>query len=296
MHCNPIGTSAVATRGIWCCSTAVLCPIFKHPATLDSILNTPSFAERLSKHTYRVSPMLSTPARQRSSLSQSRPPTSARTRGTPRTSTATELPPYEAPEAPLTIESQRQVAAFLQSQHLRHLKTHLSHATEKLTDSAGEVNDRLSDARSRYETNKERRRNADEDNESDEPDEEFQRLGEIERQADNVTGRMEERMRQMIDSQSRLSNLTDSLQTIEREEGEAHVAALGARQTRAQRRRQQHRNDEEDGEEDPHDEDYEGTPEREARELNARHPPSKRLADSLADGAQKWDGLSLTER
>jgi hypothetical protein len=185
---------------------------------------------------------------------------------------------------------------LLQSQHLRDLKTHLEHAAEKLTDSAGEVNERLCDARNRYQTNKEKRRNAGED-ESDNEDEQLQLLAEKERKVDDVTGRMEMQMRKTIDSETRLCELMESVQGIEREEAEALTAALGVRQTRGQRRmRQQQRDIDEEGEEDSEDEDYEGTPEREIRERNAQNPPSRRLDDTLVNGVQEWDGLSLTER
>ena len=49
---------------------------------------------------------------------------------------------------------------LMDSQLSRQLKTHLQHAAEKLTDSAGDVNEKLSDARVRYERAKEKRRGA----------------------------------------------------------------------------------------------------------------------------------------
>jgi chromosome segregation ATPase len=177
------------------------------------------------------------------------------------------------------------------------VKTHIQHAAVRLTDSVGEVNERLCDARNRYETNKERKRSANEEIESGDENEELQLLAEKERQVDDVTGRMEVQMRQIIDSENRLSELTESVRSIEREEAEAQTAALGVRQTRGQRRmRRQQRDDDEEGEEDLEDEDYEGTPEREIREHNAQNPPSRRLEDKLVNGAQEWGGLSLTER
>lgn len=242
----------------------------------------------------------STPARQRSTLSQSRPPSSARSQATNRTIQVPELPEYEPPEAPLTAESLRKISTLLNSQHIRHLKTHLQNASEKLTDTAGDVNERMVDARVRYERKRQRQRDAAEDGEDQEPDsEERQQLDEREHKVQDVTGRLEEKMRQMIDSEARLQSLLDSVNKIEREEGEAQVAALGARQTRLQQRRQQRANREEEDEEDgddERDETYEGTPEREARERNTQNPPSRRLEDSLEEGTGKWNELSLTER
>lgn len=213
-------------------------------------------------------------------------------------SEATPLPEYETPEAPLTAESQRQIAALLASQHLRTLRTHLQHATEKLTHSGGEVNERLSDARIRYEKLKEaRRRQGDEDVDDDESNEEYQRLAEAETRVNAITAQMEEKTRLIVDSEIKLQGLTDAMGQIEREEGETVAAALGVRQTRQQRARQRANADEDaDGTEDPTDGDYEDVQEREMRERNAQNPPSRKLVDKLTEGVQKWDELSLTER
>ena len=250
--------------------------------------------------------MLSTPSsRHRGTPALSRPTPSARGQSTPRASTATapDLPAYELPEAPLNRESQQQIISLIESQQLNDIKDHLRKAADHLTVSAGEVNARLCDARTRYQKLKERRQHAgeeeDQEEENDEDDEELQRLADSERKVDEITGRMEERMRRLVDSESHLIGLTDSFSKIEKEESESQASLFRGRQTRAQRRIQratQRDNDGEDGDEDSQDEDYEGTPEREARERNTQNPPSRRLDESLGIGAQKWDGMSLTER
>lgn len=241
-----------------------------------------------------------TPSRQRSTLSRSRPPQSAQRRATPQATEVPELPAYEPPEAPLTAESHRQLTTLLQSRYLSQLKTHLQHAAEKLTDSAGDVNERLSDARVRYEKTRAAQRNndGDEQGDEDESSEEYRRLAETETKVDDVTGRMEEKIRQIIDCEARVQDLTEAVSNLEREEGEAQAAALGARQTRGQRRRPRRAqgDDEGDGEGDGDDEDYEGTPERETRERNAQNPPSRKLEVTLDGGTDRWNGLSLTER
>lgn len=260
-----------------------------------------------------------TPDRRRTLLSQSRAPsTGRRVRGhtQPNNNTSTSstpsLPTYETPEAPLTADSQRQLAALLQTQSLRHLKTHLQHASEKLTESAGEINDRLCDARVRYERNKEvqRRRDAENKNENEEENhdnqeqdgenEDFRRLAETEMKVNNVTDRLEEKMRQAVDSEVRLQGLTESMAELEREEVEAQTASLrhGQAGRRVTRRGMRVGAGDEDGEEDEdaEDEDYEGTPEREARERNAVNPPSRKLDEKLNGGTARWNALSLTER
>ncbi|KAJ9491329.1 hypothetical protein VN97_g1936 [Penicillium thymicola] len=241
--------------------------------------------------------MSATPSRQLSAHPQS---AQSRRRNATHTSVSegTPLPEYETPAAPLTAESQRQIAALLASRHLRTLRTHLQHATEKLTHSGGEVNERLSDARIRYEKLKEaRRRQGDEDVDDDESNEEYQRLAEAETRVDAITAQMEEKTRLIVDSEIKLQGLTDAMGQIEREEGETVAAALGVRQTRQQRARQRANADEDaDGTEDPTDGDYDDEQEREMLERNAQNPPSRKLVDKLTENVQKWDELSLTER
>lgn len=240
--------------------------------------------------------MYSTPARQR--MSQSRAASSARTDTLPEFDIP-ELPPYEPPSAPLTAEANRQLAMLLQSQEHKILKINLQHAMESLTNNAGEVNERLCDARIRYEKAKEKRRNRnaaageEEDSNMEAENEELERLGEIERKTDEVTGEMEEKFRAMIDAQTKLQELTETVERIRREEEEAQLATLGPRRTRGQGRRQ--RGDDEDGD-DAADGDYEGSPERETRERSAQNPPSRRFEESLQTAAEKWEGMSLTER
>ncbi|KAI1834495.1 hypothetical protein DTO006G1_137 [Penicillium roqueforti] len=242
--------------------------------------------------------MSATPSR---AQSQSHPPSAqSHRRNASHTSVsdAIPLPEYEVPEAPLTAESQRKIAALLASHHLRNLRTHLQHAVEKLTHSGGEVNERLSDSRGRYEKNKEARRREGEENvDDDESNEEYQRLADAEARVSAITARMEEKTRLIVDSEIKLQGLTDVLGQIEREEGENVAAALGVRQTRQQRTRQRaNDDDDEDGTEDPNDGNSEDALEREMRERNAQNPPSRKLVDKLTEGVQKWEELSLTER
>ncbi|KAJ6072939.1 hypothetical protein N7467_011024 [Penicillium canescens] len=244
--------------------------------------------------------MSATPDR-RSMLSQSHPPSAQPRRSTTHPSEAPSLPEYVAPEAPLTAEAQRHLAALISNHHHRNLITHLKHAAEKLTHSGGEVNERLADARGRYEKNKYQRRQRegiDVGDENDEDDEEYQRLAEEETRVNAITARMEEKARLIVDSEAKLQGLTDAVTELERQEGEAITAALGSRQTRAGQRTRRRGNDEdEDGDgEDENDADYEDAQERETQERNARDPPSRRLEDKLAEGSEKWNEMSLTER
>jgi hypothetical protein len=176
---------------------------------------------------------------------------------------------------------------------LRNLRIHLENAADKLTHSGGEVNERLADARGRYEKAKEIRQRNGQEEPDEQDDEDLHALADAETKVEAITARMEEKTRAVVDSNYRLEGLTEAMGNIVKEEGEAITAALGVRQTRAQRLRQR---ENEDGDEDPADGDYEDAQERETRERNRQNPPSGRLVAALADQTGKWNDLSLTER
>lgn len=233
-------------------------------------------------------------------------PTQSRTRPNAPEHTPIEipdLPPYETPEAPLNPDQQRALATLLSSRELKELKEHIRHATQELTDSAGQMGERLCSAQTRHETNKEKAsqdRRAGTISEEKQADtaagiaQEEQRLTEMEQQVETLRGTMEERMRKVIDAESRLQGLEQAIGELEKEEVQARTQTITRQTGRSMRRRP--RAADEDGEEEEADEARETTPEREARELNAQYPPSRRLGDSLDQEAQKWDALSLTEK
>lgn len=61
------------------------------------------------------------------------------------------LPEYQPPIAPLNAGSLRQLATLMQSGQFRKLQKHLRHASDRVTDAAGEVTEHMTDARVRYE-------------------------------------------------------------------------------------------------------------------------------------------------
>ncbi|KAJ5495810.1 hypothetical protein N7539_000926 [Penicillium diatomitis] len=241
-----------------------------------------------------------TPARQRTSISQSRPPPSgahAQARQNAQGRQEPELPEYQPPEFIISPEANRKLRALLDMQYLEVAKKHIHDAGMQITYSAGEVSDHLRDAQTRYQKSKEKRRNDGDGQEEDAEagDEAYRRLAEQERKVGEIMGRLEERMRHMVDSDMKLVRMTESLKDIDKEEAQRQHAILGARQTRSQRReRRPIDSEDEDAEED--DPAREPTPVREIREANAQNPPSRRLNASLAEGQQKWEELSLTQR
>lgn len=249
-----------------------------------------------------------TPARQRASLSQSRPPPSVRSRATPRsTARATEVPEdtdgpevpeYEPPEVPLSTDKLHELQKLREKHYLETVKKHIHDAGVNLTESVGEVSDRLRDAQTRYQKAKEKRRNEEDGQQQDDgEDEEFQRLAEQERQVNIIVGRLEEKMRHVVDSEAKAVGLKDALEKIHKEEAQVQTILAGQRQLRSQRRPMRRVGDEdEDAEMNEGEMERESTPAREIREHNTQNPPRKRLDASLAEGQRKWEALSLTQR
>lgn len=256
-----------------------------------------------------------TPARQRASVSQSRPPPSVRSRATPRsTARATEaredteapkdtegpeVPEYQAPEAPLSLDDHRDLHKLCDKKYHESVMKHIHNAGANITHSAGEVSDRLRDAQIRYQKAKEKRR-PDEDGQGQDAegdDEEYRRLAEQERIVNSIMGRLEEKMRGVVDSEIKAIELKEALQKLDNEEAQVQHVLVGDRQLRSHRRTTRRIGDEDgENEEDEEDVEREPTPVRELRERNAENPPSKRLKTSLAEGQKKWEELSLTQR
>ncbi|KAJ9293930.1 hypothetical protein DTO271G3_7306 [Paecilomyces variotii] len=213
-------------------------------------------------------------------------------------SRAPTMPEYQPLSAPLNPTGQRALAALLQSQSFRHLKTHLKHASLKLTDTAGEANDRLTEAQQRFQRRQQQRRReaqaareGQEDANQEDDDEEAQELAQKEEKVKEVTVQLEEKMRAVVDAEVKLEALTNVLGDLAREAEAAEAANAIRTRTRTGGRR---RNvDEMDGD-DEEDQDYEASPE---RELGADDkPPSQLLQQKLAENTEKWEGLSLTQR
>lgn len=218
-----------------------------------------------------------------------------------------QLPPYEPPLAPLTQKSQTALADLAQSHKLKALQTHITHAVEKLGDSAAQVNERLTDARERYTRYTARKRsrsqyenenNGGEDQREgegeDEKDEEFQRFKRTEEQVHAITEKLESEMRGIVDTEVKAGGLISILADLGKE-AEAASTATQRQQPRNTRRRRRNSNpdsDEEAENEDEEDEDYQET----QQSQRASEPPSQKLTTQLTTETQNWHALSLTQR
>ncbi|OXV09430.1 hypothetical protein Egran_02807 [Elaphomyces granulatus] len=202
------------------------------------------------------------------------------------------LPEYQPLSAPLNPGGQRALAA-LQANSFRRLRTHLQNAAEKLTETAGEVIERATDARVRYERQQQKRtQNKDDgdeadrdedrnDNEDNSNDEEFKKLVQLEERVKEITDTLEEKMRGVIDAEVKLAVLEKTIGLLGREaEIEANASQVrGANNANGE---------EGDGSDEAKQEGGE-----QARPVQ---PLTDKLAKKLAKDRAKWETLSLTQR
>jgi mRNA (guanine-N7-)-methyltransferase len=183
-----------------------------------------------------------------------------------------------------------------------------------LTDCAGEINDRLTDAKARYKRQREKRRasrNQSADGEEaqegsgddvdEEEVEEARRVAKLEEEVKRMTERMEEKMRGVVDADVKVVTLMGVLQQLGRSADEGPQAKRGRggrmndRRARTRRRRDRDDANDMDGEDEDEDMDYESPPDGNEEDAEAL-PPSKALDTNLAEKTAQWEGLSLTER
>jgi len=214
-----------------------------------------------------------------------------------------QLPPYEPPLAPLTRKSQTALADLAQSHKLKALQMHITHAVEKLGDSAAQVNERLTDARERYTRYVARKRSRtqfENDGEgegggNDEDDEEVQRFKRTEEQVHAITEKLESEMRGIVDTEVKAGGLVSILADLGKE-AEVAFTTTQRQQSRDTRRRRNPNPDSDDEaeNEDEDDEDYQET--QQSQSQRASEPPSQKLTTQLITETQNWQALSLTQR
>ncbi|KAH8705018.1 mRNA capping enzyme-domain-containing protein [Talaromyces proteolyticus] len=215
-------------------------------------------------------------------------------------------PDYEPLYAPLNAAGQRALAALLSAPSFRQVAQHIQQASDKLTETAAEVNERATDARIQYESKKRKKLAArkknkaairkqqgddeDESNGEDGEDEEdvaeLQRLEELERKVKHTTTLAEERMRGVVvDGEYRLSGLKNAIEGVHTEAEED--AAERKRQQRLRNRRHADE-DEELPDADEEDEDEDEEP--------ATVIPSQLLEEKIRAHQAEWARQSLTQR
>lgn len=234
-----------------------------------------------------------------------------------------ELPPYQPQVAELNATAQRAIQNLNRGVNLKHLSTHLAHASGALTGNAGEVNDRLTEAKARYEKSRKRlrekeiqRRNAEKgrdpgpDDDGDDDDASLAEIGrdeaaekkieEMEKTVREITAKMELGMRRIVDMEVDVDAMKDILQKLaqsSREEASSSQAKrrrVGGDEGGMRRLRGGDDDDEEDGNED---EEPEANDDDSAEEDGPEIVPASHVWSEKLDGhKQEWEALPMAQR
>lgn len=123
----------------------------------------------------------------------------------------TPLPPYQPPQHPLNESAQRALQNLPRDHKLDSLKNKLRAANSHLTYAAADVNERLQMKNVQYEKHKKRL----EKQGSQEDDEQATIIVDERQKADEMTGRLEENVRKIIDSGVEVENVERALRELQ---------------------------------------------------------------------------------
>ncbi|PYI14217.1 hypothetical protein BO99DRAFT_406859 [Aspergillus violaceofuscus CBS 115571] len=227
-------------------------------------------------------------------------PPSPSSTSTTASSTIPQPPPYQPPtianpksdQLTLHATSHAALLGLLTSKPLRNLKTHLQHAQEKLTEAAGDINERLTDAEERMRRKKER--NTEEGGDDDNDEEEVAALKE---KVKATTAKLDQKMRSAIDAEVKLEGLSEMLRGLD---GNVNVVdgavVTRSRSTRTSRRSRRDEDEDEEMEDaDARDDDEEGQGDNDDEE-NPGPTLVGKIEESVTATKDKWSGLSLTQK
>lgn len=236
------------------------------------------------------------------------------------------MPPYEPMSTPLNAKAGAALSEMLKNSYIKDLRKHLQFAVEKLAESAGEINERVTDGRLRYEKSVKKRQHAlkqqaktraeseekaegednnnnndnDNDNEGKEQVEdeaEKQRLDDYEQRVKEVTSRLDEKVRTIIDVNSRVDEFADVVKDIAKEVTRdtqmRQIEQAQRQQQAAGRRRRVVDGGEEEEDDDGGDEQRDAAAE---DDQPPPEPPSKKVRERLEKHNREWQQLSMTER
>ncbi|OKL56183.1 hypothetical protein UA08_08567 [Talaromyces atroroseus] len=220
-----------------------------------------------------ASSIASTSSRQPRMRSLNAQPTASSSRASNRPAT----PEYEPLSMPLTATAQRALESLLLSKQFRMVKGHIQQATDKLTEIAGEANERATDARHRFNASSSRGKKA------------------TKAEMKATTAQLEERMRGLVDAEYKLGGLHAAVQELT-QNAQAAGAALNATRRRARLRERVGRRDADGDEEMDAAEDEEDEDEDEDEDMAPTLVPSQVLAEKLETHKAQWESQSLTER
>ena len=124
---------------------------------------------------------------------------------TPRQIAVAALPPYEAPNFPLTDKQQLELGSLTRNHDYTKYKKHITTAMSTLANCAAESNERLFDAKTQLEKHVRQKRKAEENDAMDlsqrsqVAEDTEKKVEELERKVDNITTAAEKALRDLID-------------------------------------------------------------------------------------------------
>src|SRR5271170_5243761 len=188
-------------------------------------------------------------------------------------------------ETVLNAQGQQALRELLQAQAVRkRLQHRLNSAVKRLTYTAGQLNDRASDQRIEYEK---RRRGLEEKGE--EVDDEQDRTESFQRKVNDLTEKMDQGIRSVIDSRAWLDGVSQALRHVSSRTDELVIAKQ--RHLQRSRRPTGRIADDEDGEDNQN-----GDGEAAEDQLDSSDAPSALLRDSLSRSKDVWTSKTPTDR
>lgn len=124
----------------------------------------------------------------------------------------TPLPPYQPPQHPLTESAQRALQNLPRDHKLDSLKQKLKVANNHLTAAAADINDRLQVQNMNYEK---QRRRLEKQGSQDSNGELDTRMAEVRAQTDEMTGKLERGVRNIIDASADVESMEKALKELQ---------------------------------------------------------------------------------
>ncbi|CZT15673.1 uncharacterized protein RCC_01507 [Ramularia collo-cygni] len=232
-----------------------------------------------------------------STMSRGRPSTTQATQGR-----STAGPEYEPPKFPLNPAAQRALAQLSRSANLTKLSKSLAEAQTQLTDTAVQMNDRVTNATASAKRSREKRQREHEG--QDEEQTALERnLAQFQAKVDGMTQRMEESMRKLVDHQHGVEAIKQSLAKAEQHAHNTASTQASTQNARTQRRTR--RTNGEDGEDDGEAEEEASAGEEEYPDFTPTDPaggtpgqraPVEVFRTNLKDAKLRYEAMSQAER
>ena len=210
------------------------------------------------------------------------------------------LPAYEPPQFGLNPAAQRALAELAKAHSLKQLEKDLEGGQINVSNSAGEINDRLYNKTQALQKTKQRKAKAEreggDDKDTEDVDEIELNLEQLRDKVEKMTQRMDESMRKLIDGQHSVQFIRDSAASTA-EDAQRHAGTQASTQNvRSQRRRRTEVNSDGEEEEDE-DEDYQDfQPTDPGAGTQGQQAPIDAFRSKLEDEKTRYQAASRTAR